>query len=73
VLRIGALPDRAIRFRSAIRWALTIAAVVAIGAIAAWYRLLDSWVALLALCVVVVAAVAYGVWATIQPWDDLDE
>ena len=22
---------------------------------------------------VVVAAVAYGVWATIQPWDDLDE
>ena len=61
------------RFRSAVRWALTTAVVITLGMIAARYRLLDSWVVALTLCVIVGAAIAYGVWGATKPWDDLDE
>lgn len=58
----------------ALGWnALTIAAGVGLGAIAARFRLLDSPWVVAGLFVLVLSMIAIGIWAMAQPWDGWDD
>jgi hypothetical protein len=52
-----------------IRLLLALAAIV-LGLIAARFRLLDSWPAIITLAVIILGLIALGVHASAQPWDE---
>ena len=61
------------RLKALLANALTLAAGVGLGAIAARFRLLDSPWVVAALGVVMLLMIVVGIWAMAQPWDGWDD